>query len=208
MTEATVFTRRNGGNGDARRRAVRRPACVAGRLAWPDSNGYTNPIRYTQVRVSVRSGHARRFATPVEPRSRRTHRCRGLLRSSPLLRSSALNGVPCLLRTEELLQRGENGVSGIRVPPFVSSSTGCPLATPASSTKSNGRSPLTPRPARSLPACRPFRAFQPLLPSPPSQAFGSFRTCPTSRMCRLCLPALPVRCRPWPRLNVPSSRSR
>ena len=85
--------------------AVRRPAWVASRLAWPDSNGYTNPIRHNQVRVSVRSGHARRFATPVEPRSRRTQLasgCRGLLRSFPWLRFSVLNGVHCLLRIEEL----------------------------------------------------------------------------------------------------------
>ena len=86
MTEGTVFTRRNGGTETRGGERFDGPACVAGRLAWPDSNGYTNPIRYTQVRVSVRSGHARRFATPVEPRSRRTppaSGCRRLLRSSP-----------------------------------------------------------------------------------------------------------------------------
>ena len=91
MTEITVFTRRNGGTETRGGERFDGPACVAGRLAWPDSNGYTNPIGHTQVRVSVRSGHARRFATPVEPRSRRTplaSGCRGLLRSSSVLRSS------------------------------------------------------------------------------------------------------------------------
>src|SRR5438128_11198561 len=111
MTEGTVFTRRNGGTETRGGERFDGLACVAGRLAWPDSNGYTNPIRHTKVRVSVRSGHARRFATPVEPRSRRTQLasgCRGLLRSFPWLRFSVLNGVPCLLRIEELLHRAEN----------------------------------------------------------------------------------------------------
>ena len=67
MTEVTVFTRRNGGTETRGGERFDGPACVASRLAWPESNGYTNPIRRYQVRVSVRSGHARRFATPVEP---------------------------------------------------------------------------------------------------------------------------------------------
>ena len=76
MTEVTVFTRRNGVTETRGGERFDGPACVAGRLAWPDSNAYTNPIEHNQVRVSVRSGHARRFVTP----SNRDHAARRSLR--------------------------------------------------------------------------------------------------------------------------------
>src|SRR5213594_431875 len=84
MTEGTVFRRRNGGTETRGGERFDGPACVAGRLAWPDSNGYTNPIEHNQVRVSVRSGHARRFATPVEPITPHAAHF-GLPRSSPFV---------------------------------------------------------------------------------------------------------------------------
>jgi len=74
MTEGTVFTRRNGGTETRGGERFDGPACVAGRLAWPDSNGYTNPTfghgwgtaeAAPYVRVLLSSvGHLFRGAAP------------------------------------------------------------------------------------------------------------------------------------------------
>ena len=85
MTEITVFTRRNGGRETRGGERFDGPACVAGRLAWPDSNGYTNPIgtqpgsriRSIRSRASLRDARRTAFA----PRAARF----GLPRSSPFV---------------------------------------------------------------------------------------------------------------------------
>jgi hypothetical protein len=96
MTEVTVFTRRSGVTETHGGERFDGPACVAGRLAWPDSNGYTNRSHTTRFVYPFDPVTRVASRRPSNPRSGRTplaSGCRGLLRSTPLLRSSVLK--PC-----------------------------------------------------------------------------------------------------------------
>ena len=86
--EETVETAETQSHGDAQRRQrfVRfdGSACAAGRLAWADRIAKMNATQLDWALVfAIRSTHARRFATPVEP----------LLCGPPLLRFSAVTSV-------------------------------------------------------------------------------------------------------------------